>query len=183
MDWARSIRTYRTINKLTQEEFAALLGVEERSVRRWELGESAPNRETSFRLAELLSPYRTLEETVVDLVRFSAANAVILTPDYTLLGISRTAIEDYKQIGFPAEVGRQSTCMPDEIIDEHLKAINDYTVMRFTSEYIADWGHTTEHVKSDVRILRMFKVPIIVDLYQAVPTARGYSMGHVMHVF
>lgn len=182
MDWARAIRDYRSINRITQEEFAAQIGVEPRSLRRWETGDSVPTRERARQLAEVLTPFATTLDTIVDLVRRSSGKAIMTAPDLTVLAISPAARADLAQCGIVAEIGHECRCLPEDIYEDHLACIWDEAVSRFTSEYTAHWPGTSEHVRSDIRVLRMFPTPIAIDLYETVPVSSDSHVAHRLEV-
>ncbi len=182
MDWARAIRDYRSVNRLTQEEFAAQLGVEPRSLRRWETGDSVPARDKSRQLAELLSPFAPIMEIIADLVRLSSGNAVMMTTDLTVLSISPAAEADLLRCGIATDIGHECRCVPDDILEDQLAYIWDGSVSRFTSEYIAHWPGASEHVRSDVRVLRMFTAPILIDHYRSDPVTSASHMAHLLRV-
>ncbi len=180
MDWARAIRDYRSINRLTQEEFAAQIGVEPRSLRRWETGDSVPARYKSRQLAELLSPFAPIMEIIADLVRLSSGNAVMMATDSIVLSISPAAQADLLRCGVVAEIGQECRCVPDDILEDQLAYICDESVSRFTSEYIAHWPGVSEHVRSDVRVFRMFTVPILIDHYRTDAVSSTSHMAHLL---
>ncbi|MEZ5926739.1 MAG: hypothetical protein R3D57_20410 [Hyphomicrobiaceae bacterium] len=104
--------------------------------------------------------------------------AMIVTPDQTIVSISLAAQADLRTCGLEGAPGRTCLSLPEDILADHLTAIHNDSVTRFTSEYIAHWPTHSEHVRSDIRVMRMFKIPMAIDIYETMPVASSAHMNH-----
>jgi transcriptional regulator with XRE-family HTH domain len=87
MDWSDRVRNYRLRSKLSQEALADLFGVDPRSVRRWEAGDSRPRDDVRAKL--LRAPVPAVAQTTIDgLARIIASSSeftVLLDDKYQVI--------------------------------------------------------------------------------------------------
>lgn len=62
IDFAKSIKEYRMVKLLTQEEFANMLGVSINSVNRWENGHFEPTMQVKKKLKALFVEANIIQE-------------------------------------------------------------------------------------------------------------------------
>jgi transcriptional regulator with XRE-family HTH domain len=89
--WSHWIRTFRETHALTQEGAAAMLGVDPRTVRRWEAGQE-PTKAARERLSAKLapSPAHLMGDFLVELLKTSSDYIMLLDSDLNVLANSRS---------------------------------------------------------------------------------------------
>lgn len=94
-DWRSLVRLYRLRHGLTQERMAAIIGVSQRTISRWERGEDRPSLEQQKRLRDLgWQPSGLLMRSLAASVRHCPApRALSRTQNLRLQALSGPAIE------------------------------------------------------------------------------------------
>lgn len=90
MDWASYIRNYRERYGLKQADFAAIMGVEQATVSRWETGLLRPSVAAQRRLREKVAGFNTrADRAIINSVRLSGTMAgLILVRELRYLTVS-----------------------------------------------------------------------------------------------
>ncbi|MEL7543243.1 MAG: helix-turn-helix transcriptional regulator [Pseudomonadota bacterium] len=93
-NWSAVIRQYRARFGLTQQAFAALLGVSQRTVSRWERGQDRPNIERQRQLRDLgwTPTSLMLRNLAVSVRHCPVPRALSHTRDLRLLEVSKAAV-------------------------------------------------------------------------------------------
>jgi len=94
-DWTSLLKLYRLRYGLTQQALAAIIGVSQRTVSRWERGDDQPTKAKQIKLRELgLDPPPVLMANLSTAVRHCPApRALSKMPNLQLLAVSGAAIE------------------------------------------------------------------------------------------
>jgi transcriptional regulator with XRE-family HTH domain len=96
--WANWTKTFRETHALTQEAAAAMLGVDARTVRRWEAGQE-PTKAARERLGAMLapSPAHLMGDFLVELLKTSSDYIMVLGHDLNVLANSQSHQRFMKQ--------------------------------------------------------------------------------------
>jgi transcriptional regulator with XRE-family HTH domain len=89
--WSNWTRTFRAAHSLTQEGAAAMLGVDPRTVRRWEAGQE-PTKAARERLSAMLapSPAHLMGDFLVELLKTSTDYIMLLDNDLRVIANSQS---------------------------------------------------------------------------------------------
>jgi transcriptional regulator with XRE-family HTH domain len=90
--WHVWVKTYRDRHGMSQEAAAAMLGVDARTVRRWESEEVVPRPETIDRLRDILipSPAHQMGDMLKSLLELSSDYIILLDANYKVVANSRS---------------------------------------------------------------------------------------------
>jgi transcriptional regulator with XRE-family HTH domain len=93
-DWSERVKRYRLRHGLTQERLAAVLGVAQRTISRWERGQDRPSLEQQRQLRDLgWEPTGTLLRSLAaSVMQCPAPRALSRTQNLRLQAVSRPAI-------------------------------------------------------------------------------------------
>ena len=94
-DWSRLVRRYRIRHGVTQMRLAAMLGVSQRTISRWERGEDRPSLEQQRLLRDLAwePTARALHSLAGSVVHCPAPRALSRTRNLRLQALSQPAID------------------------------------------------------------------------------------------
>jgi transcriptional regulator with XRE-family HTH domain len=103
MDWAKALKDYRRHHKLTQEALAGELGVDPKTVRRWERGATLPNSRMQTLLKRLTTTTLhnvSVNEVLIVLVDTCAKSALLLDNTYKVI---RTSLHHQQMYNYKPE--------------------------------------------------------------------------------
>ncbi len=107
--WHVWVRAYRERNELTQEAASVMLGVDVRTIRRWEAGAAQPTATARKRLSQVLvpSPAHELGAQLKTLLEMSSDFIMLFDQDLHVVAQSTShALHMHRQYGMASMVGQ-----------------------------------------------------------------------------
>lgn len=118
--WGNKVKTFRLRHGLSQQRMAAIMGVSQRTVSRWERGEDSPSLAQQKRLRDLgwEPPGTLLDRLPASIVHCPAPRALSRTPRLQLQMLSLPAIE--KRPSIVNWIGRDLAPIASGVLQEML---------------------------------------------------------------
>jgi transcriptional regulator with XRE-family HTH domain len=130
MNFSDSLKRYRREKELSQEEFAALLSVDVRTVGRWERGISLPNAVTYARVTNILRPRCGIDRQLRQFIASAHGMIQLFLPSTKMLAAS-TEFQRLQRMSASEVVGLYDVNdFPAELIEEHERLGGIETVFR-----------------------------------------------------
>lgn len=147
-DWLATLRRFRRDYQLTQRELAVFLGVNQKTVSRWERGTDHPSPETRERLRTLLDSGKLDRlPAVYEAVREAPIPIALVDNNGTVLVASRTYAAAGAGAGRPAGEGGN---LPTVLVIE-----DDAAVLKATRAVLKRWHFLSVGVPDGEAALRM----------------------------
>ena len=167
MEWSRSIWAYRKAHGLTQGQFAELIDVDERYVRRWEKNEIGVSRKYLDRLRKIVKMPDPALETILALIKVSKTPTFALTIDELLFQsackASEVAID--LQEGVAREYGKPCFAGIEPTVENYLLRARDESVDSTYAEYTEVHRGANILFRRHAKFLRHLSTPIVVFNY------------------